>query len=266
MAVTPTPSRSRVTRRDLQVALGLLWLFDAALQAQPFMFTRGLATQVMAAAAQGQPGFVAEPGQWASTVVGAHPLAWNLPIVAIQLLIGVGLLVPRTARLALAASIVWALGIWYFGEGLSGLASGNASLITGAPGSALLYAVLATAAWPRVDGSCEDPARWLRFAWAALWVGGALLETLPSQSSGHGALAVTLLAEAQALIGIGVLSRATRTAAVAAGLVLALAFWVLGQHAGGLFTGQATDPNSGLVIALMAIVLLAGQPRLRTEI
>ena len=265
MPGTQTPSRSRVTRRDLQIALGLLWLLDAALQAQPFMFTRAFATQVIAASAQGQPGFVAEPGQWASSVVAAHPLAWNVPIVAIQLLIGVGLLVPRTARLALAASIAWALGIWYFGEGLAGVASGHASLITGAPGSALLYAVLAGAAWPLGDASREDPAPWLRFAWAALWLGGALLEVLPSQSSGHGALAVTLLAEAQALIGIGVLSRVTRTAAVAGGLALALAFWVLGQHAGGLFTGQATDPNSGLVIALMALALLAGQPALRAR-
>jgi hypothetical protein len=57
--------------------------------------------------------------------------------------LGVGLLVPRTARLALAASIAWALGVWYFGEGLSGLPSDHASLTTGAPGSALLLALLA---------------------------------------------------------------------------------------------------------------------------
>jgi hypothetical protein len=33
-----------ITRRDLQVALGVLWLLDGALQAQPFMFTSGFAT------------------------------------------------------------------------------------------------------------------------------------------------------------------------------------------------------------------------------
>jgi hypothetical protein len=241
----------------------LLWLVDAALQAQPFMFTRGFATQVIASNGQGQPGFVAGPGHWASNVIAAHPLAWNIPSVAIQLLIGIGLLMRRSVRPALAVSIAWALGVWYFGEGLSGLASGNASLLTGAPGSALLYAVLAAAAWPRSSPSGESTARWLRFAWAALWVGGAVLEALPSQSSGHGPLAVTFLAEAQALIGIGVLARPTRTAAVTAGLALALAFWVLGQHAGGIDTGRATDPNTGPVIALMAVALLAGRDRRR---
>src|SRR5207248_11248168 len=55
--------RHPITRRDLQVALGLLWLLDAALQAQPFMFTRGFATQVIAHGGQGQPGVVSAPVQ-----------------------------------------------------------------------------------------------------------------------------------------------------------------------------------------------------------
>ena len=33
---------------------------------------------------------------------------------------------------------------------------------------------------------------------------------------------------------------------------------VLGQDLGALYTGRATDPNSGLVLAVMAIALLAG--------
>jgi hypothetical protein len=160
-----------MTRRRLQVALGLLRLLAGALQTQRFMFTRGFATQVIAPAAQGQPGFVSAPVHWVSTVVAAHPVAWNVPFAAIQLLLGVGLLVPRAARLALAASIAWALGVSYFGEGLSGLASGHASLLTGAPGSALVYALLAAAAWPRGDASREGPAPWLPFASAVVWVG-----------------------------------------------------------------------------------------------
>jgi hypothetical protein len=285
-----------ITRRDLQVALGVLWLLDGVLQAQPFMFTRGFATQVIAPAGQGQPGFVSDPVHWVSTVIAAHPVAWNAPFVAIQLLLGVGLLVPRTARPALAASIAWALGVWYLGEGLSGLASGHASLITGAPGSALIYALLAGAAWPGRDGSREGPAPWLKFAWAGVWVGGAFFQALTGQNTGeavasaltgggngtpawlasldgsaaawathHGPLLVTLLAEAQALIGVGALARTTRTPAVALGLALTLAFWVLGQDLGQLYTGQATDPNSGPLLALMAVALLAGSDGPRTQ-
>jgi hypothetical protein len=276
-----------ITRRHIQVALGLLWLLDGALQAQPFMFTRGFATQVIAAGGQGQPGFVAGPLDWAANIIAAHPVAWNVPFAVIQLLLGVGLLVPRTARLTLAASIAWALGVWYLGEGLSGLASGHASLITGAPGSALLYAVLAAAAWPGREGSREAPAPWLPFAWAAVWVGGAVFQALPGQNTGtaiasaltggtagaapwfagledsvgawaahHGVLTVILLVTAELLIGVGALARRTRMAAVTLGLALTLAMWVLGQDVGALHTGQATDPNSGPALVLMAVALL----------
>jgi hypothetical protein len=286
-----------ITRRDLQVALGVLWLIDAALQAQSFMFTKGFATQVIAAAGQGQPGFVSVPIQWASTVVAAHPVAWNLPFVGIQLLLGVGLVLPRTARLALAASLAWALGVWYLGEGLSGLASGHASLITGAPGSALLLAIVAAAAWPRRDAAREGPPAWLPYAWAALWVGAAIFQALPGQNTGvavasaltggangapgwlaglddsagawaahNGPLVVSLFVAVEALVGIGALVRATLIPAVTLGLALTLVFWVLGQDVGGLYSGQATDPNAGPVLALMAVALLAlAASRLRSD-
>jgi hypothetical protein len=253
-----------MTRRHLQIALGLLWLLDGALQAQPFMFTSGFATQVIAPFGQGQPGFVSEPVHWVSNVIAAHPVAWNVPFAGIQLLLGVGLLVPRTVRLALAASIAWALGVWYLGEGLSGLASGQASLITGAPGSALLLALLAAAAWPSRDASLEAPAWWLPLAWAVLWVGAAVFQALPAQSSGAAVASdltggnIGALVAAEYLIGLGALARATRIPAVALGLGLTLVFWIQGQDLGALNSGQATDPNVGPVLALMAIALLTG--------
>ncbi len=40
-----------------------------------------------------------------------------------------------------------------------GLASGNASLVTGAPGSVLLYAVLALAVWPQRDDRATGATR-----------------------------------------------------------------------------------------------------------
>jgi hypothetical protein len=279
-----------MTRRHLQVALGLLWLVAGALQTQRFMFTRGFAIQVIAPAGQGQPAFVSEPIHWVSTMIAAHPVAWNVPFAGIQLLLGAGLLVPRTARLALAASIGWGLGVWYLGEGLSGLASGHASLISGAPGSALLYAVLAAAAWPHRDGSREAPAAWLPAAWAVVWAGAALFQALPGQNSGravagalsagtagapawlagvansaggwagrHGLLTVILLVAVEALIGVGALGRRTRIPAVTLGLALTIDFWVLGQHLGGLYTGLATDVDTGPPLALMALALLAGR-------
>ena len=95
----------RFTRRHLQIALGLLWLLDGALQLQPFMLRTSFANQILAPTAAGQPHFVSGPVLWAANIIAAHPVAWDVPFAAIQLLIGVGLLVPRTARLALAASL-----------------------------------------------------------------------------------------------------------------------------------------------------------------
>jgi hypothetical protein len=248
-----------ITRRQLQIALGLLWLLDGALQAQPFMFTRGFATQVIDADGHGQPGFVSVPVHRVSIVIGAHPVAWNVPFAALQLLLGVGLLAHRTARLALAASIVWALGVWYFGEGLSGLASGQASLTTGAPGSALLLAVLAAAAWPSRGGSDEGPPRRLPLAWALVWVGGAVFQALPQHRDT--AVPSELLVAAEYVIGVAALVRPTRVPAAVLGLALGLVSWVSSQDLGQLSTGHSTDPNTGPLLALMAITLIAPAAR-----
>jgi hypothetical protein len=170
--------------------------------------------------------------------------------------------VRRTARVALAASIVWGLGVWYLGEGLYGIASGHASLAMGAPGAGLLLAILACAAWPAPgrDGSRELPAPWLPFAWAITWVGGAAFQAVPGQVGVHGALLVPLLVAAEYLVGVGALVRITRLPAAALGLALALALWVTTQDFGAVASGQATDPNSGPVLALMGVAVMSLAP------
>jgi hypothetical protein len=281
-----TVPRAQVTRRGLQIALGLIWLLDGGLQFQPFMMRTSFARDVIAPLGNGQPHFVAGPIHWAANLIAVHPVAWDLPFATVQVLIGLGLLVPRTAKLALAASLPWTLAVWYFGEGLSGLAGGHASLLTGAPGAVVLYGLLALAAWPRRDPRHEAPARWLPLAWAVLWVGGAIFQSLPGQNTGpavagtilggpgrlgrldasvlrwtthHGTFVVAALVVIEALIGLGALNRRSRNVAVAAGFVLALAIWVVAQDIGQLYTGQATDPNSGLIIAVLAIAVLGGR-------
>jgi hypothetical protein len=169
-------------RRALQVALGLIWLLDAALQYQPYMFSKAFVTQVIRGSAAGNPAVIAGPVTWSADLMARHIAAYNVLFATIQLLLAVGLLYRPTARVALAASIPWAIGVWWIGEGLGGLLAGTANPLTGAPGAAILYVFLALLAWPSEaapPGPASGPVSiatsgWLgsvtpRIAWAGLW-------------------------------------------------------------------------------------------------
>ena len=152
--MTRLPARPRITRRGIQIALGLIWTLDGLLQFQPAMLTSRFATQVIAPAAQGQPAFVSGPVNEAAQIILHQPALLDVGFGLTQLALGIGILCPRTVRWALAASVAWALSVWYLGEGLGGLFGTGASMLTGAPGAALLYAILALAVWPR---PAKDP-------------------------------------------------------------------------------------------------------------
>jgi hypothetical protein len=129
----------------------------------------------------------------------------------------------------------------------------------------------------------------LPIAWAVVWVGAAAFPALPGQNTGE-AVASELTAGTDAAHGwLASLDNSVATWATQHGvlvlpvlvgrpghhrhrcagardrgarrhvrLVLTPAIWVLGQNLGMLYTGQATDPNSGPVLAVLGLVLLAG--------
>ncbi len=294
--------RRGVTRRGIQVTLGLLWVLDGLLQLQPAMFTAKFATQVIAPAGAGQPAFVSWPIELASRVILHQPVVADLAFAVIQLALGAGLLYPRTARRALFASVAWALAVWYLGEGLGGLLGGGETLLTGAPGAALMYAIVAVAAAPpradrtgagAVTGTTGGrPARWTAAAWAAVWIGGAVLQVLPGSDtndllgmavamnatgapgwlaaiSNHlaalipyrGISLVVDLVVLQAFAGVGILlpGRARR-AAVWTGIGLSLAYWVVGQGLGQYWSGLATDPDTAPLLILLGAAVLGAVP------
>ncbi|MGH3223796.1 MAG: hypothetical protein ACRDPY_34820, partial [Streptosporangiaceae bacterium] len=262
-----TTAGVRVTRRGIQLALGLLWILDGALQLQPFMLGHGLATQVIAPAGHGQPWFVAAAVGWAAGLVAAHPAGWDSAFAAVQLLIGAALLARPLARAGLAACVGWAAGIWYLGEGLGGVASGHASLLAGAPGAALLYAVLALAAWPQPpfrDGpglrgltrmrADAPPAGWVPAAWAVLWTGSALLAALPGQGSAAGLAGEVAAGTAGAPAWLAHLDHALASALPGAGptVVTTLVILEAGIGAAGLRPGRARRAAGWAGIAVSA--------------
>ena len=175
-------------RRRLQIALALIWLVDAALQYQPYMFGRAFVTQTIEPAAQGTPFVVSHPSAWAAHLLLPHITAYNAAFATIQLLIALAILRPPTARLGLAASLPWSLAVWWLAEGIGGITLG-ATPVMGAPGAVLLYAFIALLVWPRRRRSRPDNlaarsvatsgalgARLPRLLWAALWLGFAALQ------------------------------------------------------------------------------------------
>jgi hypothetical protein len=278
-----------MTRRGLQITLAILWLIDAGLQFQPYMFSTQFATEVLSPAAAGQASFVAVPVDHMARIVGGHPVVCNAAFALVQLSIGIGLLVRRAVVPALLASIVWSLAVWYLGEGLGGLTGPNAALLTGAPGAALLYAVLAAAAWP-ADGGNRDQqsASWLAFAWAAYWIGGAILQVWHGPRTGPDVAAtvaegangspgwlsridfslartVVHLSAAtvdgfivlQVLMGLAAFAAARpRLVAGCIGSLVCCAFWIIGPGFSQLFSGHATDPNTAPLVVVLAVAVV----------
>jgi hypothetical protein len=283
-------------RRTLQIVLGLIWLLDAALQFQPYMFTKAFVSQVILGSATGNPAVIAGPIIWSADVMAHHVVVYNAMFATIQLLLAAGLLYRPTARVALAASIPWALGVWWIGEGLGGLLAGTANPVTGAPGAAILYVLLALLAWPADADAEPEPVGtrpgpgsmattgWLgsvtpRIAWAALWGSFALLALTPANRALGATLAGMRAGEpgwigamdgtlARAAIHLGpvvpaalAVSCAVAAVTVASGrfarlgvliaVVLGAVIW-LAEDFGGIFTGQGTDPNSGLLLVVVA--------------
>lgn len=279
-------------RRGIQITLGVLWLADGALQLQPFMFGRGFVNQILMPAYMGSPAGVTGPALAFTRLVLHAPAAWNAAFAVTQLLLGAALLWRPAVRAGLAGSVVWALAVWWFGEGLGGVLSGSANPLTGAPGAVILYALVAVLAWPSRAG--RDPAgpvaagsppglAGARVCWLVLWGSsayfmlqavnrapgavrgtfaglasrepgwvGALDRGLASAASGQG-LAISIgLAVVFVAAGLGVFWSATTRAALLLSVFVAVAIWVLGENFGGIMTGQGTDPNTGLVLVLLA--------------
>jgi hypothetical protein len=164
-------------RRWLQLVLAAIWLLDGVLQYQSAMFTRAFG-EMLAATAPGNPAAIAGPITWAAGIIEQHPAATNSGFASIQLLLGLGIAFRPTARAALAASIGWSVAVWWLGEGLGGVLTGSASPLNGAPGAAVLYALVAVLLWPR-PGSGEPDVpfvaatavgvRAARALWVLLW-------------------------------------------------------------------------------------------------
>jgi hypothetical protein len=288
-------------RRALQLGLAAVWLLDGVLQYQPFMYTKAFG-QMLAAGAAGNPAVIARPITWDATLVEHHLVLLNTIFATIQLLLGVGIAFRPTVRFALAASIVWSLGVWWFGEGLGGVLNGGADPVSGAPGAVILYALLAVLLWPAERPGKPAPfiaaravgAHVARALWLVLWLSLGYFALLPANRApqaingmiasmnsgepgwlaailrgaaalvaGQGLATSIVLAVSCALVAVGVhLPRRAAAAALVLAIVMAVAIWVAAQALGGILASGATDPNSGPLLVLLALAYWPARTRL----
>src|SRR5580704_18759828 len=182
-------------RRKLQLALAVIWLLDGILQYQPSMFSKAF-PQMLAGSSAGNPAAIASPINWSATLITHHLVALNAIFATIQVALGLGIAWRPTVKLALGASVTWALAVWWLGEGLGGVLAGKASPVNGAPGAVLLYGLVAVLLWP----ADRDPAapftagravgrRVARACWLVVWLGLAVLALLPASRAIGGTIA-----------------------------------------------------------------------------
>jgi len=283
-------------RRVLQLALAAVWMLDAVLQYQSFMYSKGFG-QMLAATAPGNPGVIAHPITWDASLIEHHSTLLNTIFATVQLLIALGIAYRPTVKIALGVSIAWVLGVWWFGEGLGDVLTGGASPVTGAPGAVLIYGIIAVLLWPsdragpapyvaaRAVGLSAARAIWVVF-WTAMvfftlqsanltaqglhdqvaglaagepgWL-AAIENHAAAALAGNGIAGSVVLAVVFALIAVSVFMPARAASGVLVlALVTAALIWVVGQAFGAILTGGGTDPNSGPLLALLALLYWPG--------
>jgi hypothetical protein len=273
--------------------LGAFWILDGLLSLQRDMALSQL--YIVTMSGWGEPRwYVHLINDSLITYVYNHHLAAALDLAVFGIQVGLGLLFwvgreRRLGRIALYASLGWAVLVWLLAEWMGALFAGM-SFFVGGPGSVLLYAAGAVGLLIG-RGRFRSPrflaglGRVLGAAWAA----GTLLQALPfwwrapnlseavranlvltpvsvrtvpigafvawSARDPVGANLVLVLA--MACISALLLWRPERRSGYAALILWAIIVWWMGENFGGLLGGVGTDPNTGALWILFGLAMLS---------
>jgi hypothetical protein len=267
--------------RVVQSILGLIWLLDGALQFQSFMYSRGF-IETITSQASGQPGWLHSSIDWGAHIAGNNLGFYNTLFGLVQVLIGLGLLYRPAVKHALLLNFAWALFVWWFGEAFGMLFMNMAMPLTGAPGGVILYLLIGLIVWPNGKPGGLLGIRGTRLMWATLWLLMAWLWLQQSSSSanaihdainaapsgmswlsslqdgfasvtkGNGLIFALIFAALSAAVALGVgFNRYAKPLLILA-VGINVLYWLVGQGFGGIFQGDATDPNAAPLFMLMA--------------
>ncbi len=276
----------------IRISFGLLWIFDAILQAKPNM-PSDMISQIFNPAVAGQPTFIASIIRAGLYIWRYNPVGSDVTSVLLQAGIGIGMLTARgrnVRRIVGYVGLLWSLSVFAFGEGFGMLFVKGASIIGGAPGAALLYAFASLLLIINFADGDDERARIIgrRFIGGYFFL-GALLQALPFEgfytSTGISGIFTAMssmpmpssilrnmasvgnfVAASPALwnlifilvfvvIGAVVFFDVAPVAGAIAAAVASVAMWYFGMGLGFLFPA-ATDPNSGVVVFVIVGALL----------
>jgi hypothetical protein len=194
-------ARLHLTRRSLQIVLGLIWIFDGLLKFQPALFKPAFVDTVIRPMAIAQPTLVASTINHMANFLSHEATMWVAVFGLIEIAIGAAMLSRRTVKPALVASFIWGGGIYLFGEGFGMVLTGHTSPLAGAPGAVCFYVLLGAMLWPREEA---DPNRvrvgaessvagrgvfggtGALLVWAAIWIFEAIIWMFPANRVGNG--------------------------------------------------------------------------------
>ncbi len=153
-------------RKFLRIALGTMWILDAILQVQPEMNNLFAQYNLIPMLSMGYP--VTPVIELSVRVWNINPPLIDLGAAVVQLYIGVLYLVLKRGRLfyfVQAMAMAWSVIIWIFGEGFGGLFTLGSTILTGLPGSVLLYLLGAVILVMTANGNGRNKAeRTIRYS------------------------------------------------------------------------------------------------------
>ncbi len=174
------------------------------------------------------------------------------------------------------------LAVWWVGEGMGMILSGTASPLTGAPGAALLYALVAVLAWPRrsptaarervagadsVAGAGDSVATasplgrwWAKLGWLAVW-GLAAYFFLQSANTARGTLRTGIAGLGAGEPGwVAAMDRGVAATIGSGGPAVSVAAAVIfAVIAVGVFVPAATRPVLVLAVVTAAAIWVLGE-------
>ena len=184
----------------MQIALGVIWIFDGLLKFQPALFKPIFIDNVIRPMAVGQPTLVASAINHMANFLSHEATMWVAVFGLIEIAIGAAMLFRRTVKGALVASFIWGGGLYLFGEGFGMVLTGHTSPLAGAPGAVCFYVLLGALLWPKeetdssqvrvgVDSSAAGRGVFggtgALLVWAAIWLFEAIIWMFPANRTGN---------------------------------------------------------------------------------